>query len=98
MQNFIFTGNLPKACISLLASLPAATEPIPVADNGACASRLHTRSSWSGLDFSVYLDVSRGLMDSDVDAEVVDDYEIVVPSPSTPVPHPLLLSTHMGLY
>ena len=37
-------------------------------------------------------------MDSDVDAEVVDDYEIVVPSPSTPVPHPLLLSTHMGLY
>ena len=39
------------------------------------------------------LDVSMGLADSDADAEGVTDDEVVVPSPTPSVPHPLLRSS-----
>ena len=79
----------------LLANPPAAAEPTSLADSGASA----TTSDDPGLslqqhsDVDLDLDVSMGLTDSNADAEGATDDEVVVPSLTPSVPHPLLRSS-----
>ena len=80
----------------LLANSPAAAEPTSLADSGAGATTSDnpgpSPSRQQRSDMDLDLDVSMGHTDSDVDAEGVTDDEVVVPSPTPSIPHPLLRS------
>ena len=81
----------------LLANPPAAAEFTSLAGSGASATTSDDPGPSSSLqqhsDMDLDLDVSMGLADSDADAEGVTDDEVVVPSPTPSVPHPLLRSS-----
>ena len=79
----------------LLANPPAAAKPTSLADSGASATTSDDPgpSLQQHSDMDLDLDVSMGLADSDADAEGVTDDEVVVPSPTPSIPHPLLRSS-----
>ena len=77
----------------LLANPPAAAEPTPLADSGACATTPDPGPSLQHSDLDLDLDDAMGLTDSEADAEGVTDDEVVVPSPTPSAPHPLLRSS-----